>query len=211
MRASDMHNVFGRERIDDRLIGEVLGIAHGILADGVINHAEVEYLAKWLAAREHVTANPVVRLLHERVRGVLSDGVLDADEAKDLMSTLVSFVGGDFESGELTRSTSLPLCAPPPTPMSFPSAPICFTGTFAYGTRKDCETAAAAFGAVPGNLTAATRYLIIGVYATESWSQSAFGRKIEKAVELRAKGRPINIVGETHWVEQMTAARQVSA
>ena len=85
------------------------------------------------------------------------------------------------------------------------------TGTFAFATRKDCETAAASVGAIPGSLTAGTRYLVIGAYATESWSQSAFGRKIEKAVELRAKGRPINIVGETHWVEQMTAARQGSA
>ena len=211
MQRSDLHNVFGRERIDDRQISEGIGIAHGIIADGAINQAEVEYLAKWLAAREYVTDNPVVRLLHERVRGILADGVLDADEAKDLMSTLISFAGGDFESGELTRSTSLPLCAPPPAPMAFSSAPICFTGTFAFGTRKDCEVAAASVGAVPGSLTAATRYLIIGVYATESWSQSAFGRKIEKAVELRAKGRPINIIGERHWVEQMTAARQSGA
>ncbi len=40
-------------------------------------------------------------------------------------------------------------------------------------------------------------------YATESWAQSAFGRKIEKAAEMRAGGHAIRIVGEAHWVEQM--------
>jgi hypothetical protein len=35
---------------------------------------------------------------------------------------------------------------------------------------------------------------------------SAFGRKIEKAVEMRSEGKPIGIVGEAHWVEQMKAA-----
>ena len=207
VQPSDLHNVFGRERIDDRQISEVIGIAHGIIADGTINQAEVEYLAKWLAGRMHVTRNPVVRLLHERLGGILADGVLDVDEAKDLMTTLVSFAGGEFESGELTKSTSLPLCEPAPAPMTFPGSPMCFTGTFAFGAGKACETAAISVGAIPGSLTAKTRYLVIGVYATESWSQSAFGRKIEKAVEFRATGRPINIIGEMHWVEQMTLAR----
>jgi hypothetical protein len=34
---------------------------------------------------------------------------------------------------------------------------------------------------------------------------STFGRKIEKAVEMRNKGVPIAIVGKQHWVAQMGA------
>lgn len=152
-----------------------------------------------------MTANPVVWVLQTRVKQILADGVVDADEARDLMSTLAAFAGGDFEEGELTKSTSLPLCNPAPR-MKFYGAPICFTGTFEFGGRKECEEAARALGAEPGGLTAKTHYLVIGVYATESWAQSSFGRKIEKAVEMRAAGKPISIIGEKHWVEQMKAA-----
>jgi hypothetical protein len=50
----------------------------------------------------------------------------------------------------------------------------------------------------------ATRYLVIGAYATESWAHSSFGRKIEKGVDMRASGVPIAIVGESHWAEHLT-------
>src|SRR4029450_10569006 len=80
-----------------------------------------------LGAREHITDNPVIRLLNERVRHILADGVLDAEEAADLLVTLTAFAGGDFEKGEITKATSLPLCDPAPT-MSFIDATICFTG-----------------------------------------------------------------------------------
>lgn len=204
MPDNELLNVFNRERIDDRQVAEVIGIAHGIIADGKVNQTEVEYLQKWLASRVHITGNPVVRLLHDRVQAIMADGIVDDDEARDLMDTLVAFAGGDFEMGEPGKASSLPLCNPAPK-MQFYGAPICFTGTFGFGSRKDCESAALALGAEPGNLTSKTRYLVIGTYATDSWSQSAFGRKIEKAVDLRTAGKPINIVGEAHWIEQMRA------
>jgi NAD-dependent DNA ligase len=207
MSDSEKFNVLSHERIDDRQVAEIIGIAHGIIADGVINQAEVEYLQKWLAFRAHITGNPVVRMLQRRIDQVMADGIVDVEEAADLMSTLSAFAGGDFEAGELIKSTSLPLCDPVPS-MQFEGASICFTGTFNYGNRKQCEAAVETLGSIPGSLTLKTRYLVIGVYATESWRQSAFGRKIETAVELRSKMNFINIVGETHWIEQMRHYQQ---
>ena len=202
MASNDIRNVVGQERIDDRLVAEVIGIAHGIIADGKVTQAEVEYLQKFLDARIHVTGNPVVRTLQQRVNEILADGIVDQEESADLLHTLTAFAGGDMEAGELMKSTTLPFCKPFPD-MAFASAPICFTGTFAFGQRKACEAAAVERGAIPGSLNAGTRYLVIGTYATESWAQSSYGRKIEKAVDMRTKGSPIRIVGEAHWVEQM--------
>jgi NAD-dependent DNA ligase len=204
MSSAVMHNRMGSERIDERQISEIIGIAHGIISDGSVTQAEVEYLQKYLAAREHVTSNPVVRILKDRVDSVLADGVVDAQEAAELMVTLTAFAGGDFEHGEVTKSTSLPLCDPYPS-LTFYGAPITFTGTFAYGDRRTCEDAARQRGANPGSLTQKTRYLVIGAYATESWSQSSFGRKIEQAVAWRSAGKPISIISEAHWVEQMAS------
>ncbi len=192
----------GAARIDDRQIAEIIGIAHGIISDGSVSQSEIEYLRKYLAARQHITNNPVVRILSNRVDMVLADGILDVEEADDLLVTLTALAGGDFEEGEITKATTLPLCNPAPT-ISFFGSAICFTGTFAFGDRKACEEAVRTRGALPGSLTQKTRYLVIGAYATESWSQSSFGRKIEQAATWRSSGKPINIVSEAHWVDQM--------
>ena len=47
-----------------------------------------------------------------------------------------------------------------------------------------------------GSLTHKTNFLVIGVYATESWKHSSYGLKIEKAVKMKQEGIPIFVVGE---------------
>jgi NAD-dependent DNA ligase len=198
MSETGLHRMFNRARMDDRLVNELIGLAHGIIADGAVNQAEAEYLFKWIVANAEQTDNPVLKLLYGRVEQVLADGVLDAEEAADLLETLTRFCAGDFEIGETLKSTSLPLCDPAPA-VSVGGSTFCFTGTFAFGSRKDCEKAVIDLGGIPGSLTRTTRYLVIGAYATESWAHSSFGRKIEKAVDMRAGGAPISIIGESHW------------
>lgn len=195
-----LHRIFNRARIDDRQVNELIGLCHGLLADGKVDQGEVEYLQKWLVTNSACQSNPIVVNLMHRVNHVLADGLVDADEGKELFETLRNFAGGDFELGELQKSTLLPLDSPSP-PIVFEGAQFCFTGTFAFGSRKECEAAITSRGASAGSLTMRTKFLVIGVYATESWAHSSYGRKIEKAVELKAKGIPIKIISETHWVE----------
>ena len=197
-----LNQLFNRARLDDRQINELLGLSHGLLADGKIDQAEAEYLQKWLAANQISNTNPVISNLLHRVNEILSDGILDEDEAKELFETLQKFTGGDYEIGEFQKSSTLPLSQPPPN-ISFNNTKFCFTGTFAFGSRKDCELAVTNKGADAGSLTAKTNYLVIGIYATDSWAHSSYGRKIEKAVAMQAKGKDIYIVGEEHWVENM--------
>jgi NAD-dependent DNA ligase len=198
-----LHTIFNGARIDDRAVNELMGLAHGMIADGIINQQEAEYLQKWLAANLAVRDNPVVSILMQRVSDMLADNVLDAEEAKDLFECLTKFSGGDFELGELLKSTSLPLDDPQPQ-LNFDRTNFCFTGTFAYGTRKKCEEAVAALGASSGSLTRDTHYLIIGIYATDSWAHSSYGRKIEKAVSMKRDGHQIAIIGEGHWLSNLT-------
>jgi NAD-dependent DNA ligase len=197
-----LHRIFNRARIDDRQVNELVGLSHGLLADGKIEQAEADCLRKWLVANTASHSNPVVANLLHRVSDMLSDGVLGDDESKDLFETLQRFAAGDFELGELQKATSLPLDSPPP-PISFESANFCFTGTFAFGSRKDCEAAVVDRGGTVGSLTRVTSFLVIGIYATDSWAHSCYGRKIEKAVDMKSKGMPIKIIGEMHWIEAL--------
>ena len=194
------YNRVGGDRISSRQIDELIGLARGIAIDGNLDRAEVEFLQKWLAANAAVSDQPIIRTLYRRVTEILGDGVVDADESKELLETLNSFSNRDFELGELLKSTTLPLCKPPPD-LTFPGRKYCFTGTFSYGQRKYCEQAVVERGGSCAALTQKTTVLVIGIYATESWKHSSFGTKIVRASEWREAGIPITIVSEQHWTK----------
>lgn len=194
-----LHRIFNRARLDDRVVNELLGLAHGVIADGIVSQQEAEYLKKWLVANIAARDNPLVANLLQRISGILSDNVLDREEAQELLETLSSFAGGDFELGELLKSSCLPLDNPQPT-LCISGSHFCFTGTFAFGSRKQCEQAVAKLGGYSGSMTMRTDYLVVGIYATESWAHSSYGRKIEKALTMKEKGVNITIIGENHWL-----------
>lgn len=202
MTDEEFYNIVGGDRITSRQIDELVGLARGIAADGAINQGEVEFLQKWLAANMSISDQPMIRRLYARVNGILSDGIADSEECRDLLDTLNSFSSRDFELGEVLKATTLPLCDPAPD-LTFRGQRYCFTGTFNYGQRKDCEAAVTWRGGECGSLTKRTDVLVIGVYATESWKHSSFGNKVIKAVDLREDGVPIAIVSEDHWVRHL--------
>lgn len=195
-------NRVGGKRIADRQVDEMIGLARGLIADGNIVQAEVEFLQKWLAANMCVTDVPVIRTLYARVSEMLTDGVVDEDEKAELLDTLHRFTMQDIELGETLKATTLPLCDPAP-PLSYSGWRYCFTGTFNYGKRRDCEEAVVTRGAIAGSLSQKTRVLVVGVYATESWKHSTFGNKIAEACDWRDAGIPISIVSEDHWVKSL--------
>ena len=202
MGEEQFNNRVGIDRITSRQIDELVGLARGIAADGLINQSEVQFLQKWLAANVAISDQPLIRRLYERVNDIMADGIADADECRELLETLNSFSNRDFELGEVLKSTTLPLCDPAPV-LTFDRRRYTFTGTFNYGGRRDCEAAVAERGGSAGSLTQKTDVLVIGVYATESWKHSSFGTKIIKAVDWRTSGMPIAIVGEEHWARHL--------
>lgn len=202
MNDEQFYNTVGQDRITDRQIDELVGLARGVAADGKLNQAEVEFLQKWLAANLSISSQPMIRKLYERINGILLDGVADAEECLDLLDTLNKFSNRDFELGEVLKSSTLPLCDPAPT-LRFEGHRYCFTGTFNFGGRSDCEAAVFDRGGSAGSLTRTTNVLVIGMYATESWKHSSFGNKIIKAMDMRDDGAPISIVSENHWARHL--------
>jgi hypothetical protein len=108
-----LHRLFNRARLADREVNELIGLTHGIIADGMVTKDEVDYLHKWLVGHTAGAGNPVVADLLGRVDAILADGVVDPEEAADLFSVLQRFAAGDFEIGETLKATTLPLDAPP--------------------------------------------------------------------------------------------------
>jgi NAD-dependent DNA ligase len=198
----ELYNRLGNDRIATRQIDELIGLVRGVAADGDLNQAEAELLQRWLAANLAVSQQPIIRTLYDRVNEALEDGVLDEVEKKSLLDTFNSFSRRDFGLGEVLKSCTLPLSDPAPI-LKFHGTTYCFTGTFIYGQRKDCEQAVMQRGGACGRLTKSTDVLVIGAYATDSWKHSSFGNKIMKAVGWRDEGHPISIVSEEYWAKSL--------
>ncbi|MAL94363.1 MAG: NAD-dependent DNA ligase [Haliea sp.] len=193
---------FNRKGIQDRQGDTLIGLSKGLVADGKVNQAEAEFLLSWLIQNRQASENPVVSNLLAKISSVLEDGVLDAEESAELLSLLQSIAGEGSVIGELAKATSLPINDPAPR-INFDTTSFLFTGTCAFGTRRECQAAIESLGAINAKgVTKSLNYLVLGTYVTDSWIHESFGRKIEKAVQYRADGLPIVIVTEEHWANE---------
>lgn len=191
---------FNAARRLDRAVAEMLGLARGILADGVVAPEEAEALAQWIRANPDTAGVWPVDVIAHRLNRIFADGRVDPAEQWELKDLLEQLVGGKF--GIIAGSnvaTSLPLTQPPPE-LRFPGWTYVLTGRFAFGPRAACERAMEELGAIcESTVTRRTRVLVIGTFGSRDWVHTSFGRKIEKAVAYRERGLPIAIVSEDHW------------
>jgi len=195
----DIFTRFNRKSIDDRQIDTLIGLSKGILADGKVDQSEAEFLQSWLVQSRQATSNPIILNLLEKVEAMLRDGVLDEEESAELMTLLQRISGDSSELGELAKTSSLPVDEPMPK-IAFPGNSFLFTGTCAFGTRKQCQAAVDSLGGLNAKgVTKSLNFLVLGTYVTDSWAHETFGRKIEKAVAYRENGVPLKIVTEEHW------------
>jgi len=133
----DAFTRFNRKSIDDRQIDTLIGISKGLTADRKIGQAESEFLHTWLIQSRQTTGNPIIINLLEKVSSFLEDGVLDREESEELFALLHRITGDSSEVGEIAKTSSLPICSPRPE-IVFVDRTFLFTGTCAYGTRKEC-------------------------------------------------------------------------
>lgn len=195
---------FNRARRAERDLSEMLGLAKGVLADGVVMEEEAKLLNNWVKQHPDATEQWPVNILKARLEEIFADGVVDEIERQDLAELLESMVGGNagIIAGK-DAAAELPVDRPQPT-ISWSGAIFVFTGKFAFGPRSACEREAAKLGGVcEGRVSRRTNYLVIGTFGSRDWVHTPFGRKIEKAVEYRAKGIPLAIISEDHWADAL--------
>src|SRR5688572_26052707 len=186
----------------ERDVSELLGMAKGMLADGIVNDQEAQFLLRWAREHEEASTKWPVSLILSRLSHMFTDGRIDDEERAELRELLSSLVGGT-ESILLgfDASTKLPLDEPPPL-VCWHEEVYVFTGRFAFGTRRHCEAEVVARrGRCDENVTRQTTFLVLGTFGSTDWRHTSYGRKIERAVELRGSGFPIRIVGEDHWTK----------
>lgn len=71
---------YNRKQRIDRDLDELVGLAKGMAADGVVSQAEADFLASWLRRNNEVCNHGAALLLYNRVAEMLSDHHLDTEE-----------------------------------------------------------------------------------------------------------------------------------
>src|SRR5688572_29845360 len=104
-----------RHRVD-RAVHELLGVARGMIADGVVTDSEAQELRRWAGRNPDCLVRFPGSALYERLARIYGDGRVDEDERADLRAFLESLAGEPELTDDLRAggTTTLPLDDPPP-------------------------------------------------------------------------------------------------
>lgn len=184
-------------------LGQLLGLATGLLADRQLLDEEVRFLNAWLTEHDELSHSWPGDVVHGRVKHVLADGVISEQERTHLVETLRELVGGRIE--DLAASTHVSeLMFDEVMSVVFPGSTFCLTGDFVYAPRAVCEQEIVKRGGQVGKaVTKKSQYLVVGGLGSVEWKHGSFGTKIEKAIQYKRNGLPIQIVHEDKWASHL--------
>ena len=182
-------------------IQELHGIIHGVLADLKINEEELRGLQDWIEEHEYLRQTWPVTEIESVVVKVLVDGKIDEPQRRMMLRYFAEFVpNGDIARKLLpvlpSELTIVGVCAVAPD-VIFEKRVFCFTGISSKGTRKHFAQAAAKCGGFFVDLIRdELDYLVIGNEGNPCWAFACYGRKVERAVQMRRDGHRLLLIHE---------------
>jgi NAD-dependent DNA ligase len=184
-------------------LGELLGLARGILADQELSDSEINFLHEWLEDRYHVTSSFPGNVIHKRIKEVLEDNVVTEEERSHLVETLNMLVEDRLE--DLAEQVDLTeLWFDEVGLIDFNHTNFCLTGNFVYGPKDVCESAIEQRGGIVNNsVEDEVEYLVVGGLGVDEWRSGGLGVEIEKAMRLRATEKTVKIIPEGAWVSHL--------
>lgn len=192
---------FDETTADIQRLHAILG---GIAADGAITEAELKGLSEWLSVHEHLATCWPYEEVGSLITSVLSNKKIDSTEHKLLKEFFTEFTSildnQTIVSPKLTIGGNVVgLCAVCPE-VIFSDCRFCFTGTSHKYTRAEFSKLIKQLGGeVVNSVSAKLDYLIIGADGNPCWAYACYGRKVERAVELRKSGARLLLVHENDF------------
>lgn len=183
------------------------GICHGILADNRINEAEVAGIISWIEDHEFLEGTYPYDELRTLLNSILADMVITSDELNRLKAFLGEFVdctvSYNVSQTEIDELRSLynigGLCALHPN-VIIQDHNFCFTGESSKASRHEIEQIIIEHGGIfAKSVSGKTDYLVIGDHGSDAWVFACYGRKVEKALEIRKKGGKVVILNENDF------------
>ncbi len=187
------------------------GILYGIISDKVIKDSEIRKLDEWLVENEHLSSNYPYDELYSLITSILSDGVITEDEKNILERYLLEFIDekeiSNYSNDEIKKIkksiTISGVCSLAPD-IKINDSRFVITGKSSNYSRKDFKDMISEKGGkVITAVSGKTDYLVICDEGNPCWAYSCYGRKIEKAMNLRSKGNTITIVRENDLMDYL--------
>ena len=184
-------------------LGELLGLARGLLADQELSDSEIKFLQQWLEERYAMTSSFPGNVIYNRIKEVLADGIVTEDERDHLVETLNMLIEGRLE--DLSEQLDLTeLWFDEAGLIEFHDTRFCLTGNFVYGPKEICKSAIEQRGGlVSPTVDNEPEFLVVGAMGVDAWRTGGLGAEIEEAMRLKARGIPLKIISEDAWVTQL--------
>lgn len=166
-------------------------IIESIMNDNKIELDEINELNEWLDSNTQLIGNYPFDKIYSIVKKVLEDGIVSSNEYDELMHVFNDFINPIKE--EKTNDS-----------MNFQDKIFCLTGTFNSGSKDSIEAKIIEKGGICGKgVTSKTNYLIVGGSGSDAWKFGNYGGKVQKAMELKEKGKNIEIISEDDFLKQL--------
>jgi hypothetical protein len=177
------------------------GVVGGINADAKISDEELQGLGAWLDEHQNLRGCWPYDEICSLATTVLKDKFIDTEQHDMLVNYFAEFTilldEHTITSPLLDHGGNVAgICAVNPE-VSFAQRTFCFTGASSKHPRVKLEQIVAALGGtVTQTPSKKLDYLVIGADGNPCWAYACYGRKVEKAVQLRKEGARLLIIHE---------------
>ncbi len=171
---------------------ELQAFLETITSDGEITLVEISELNNWMGDHRDLSGNYPFDRVYDALDDVLNDGRISTEELKELQVLFSDYL--DPVKSESCEGFDCSIC----------DKQIVLTGDFDYGTREAVSKLIESFGGIIKNsVTKKTDYIVVGAKGSEFWKTNNYGGKIQKALELKAAGNPIEIIEESVFMQSI--------
>lgn len=162
-------------------------IVEKIMVDKSITENEINYLKFWLDHNSQLIGNYPFDKINNIVNQVLNDGQITEEEFNNLNMVFNEFIN--------------PLNNTNDKSLIIENNCFCLTGTFNSGSKEDIEQKIINKGGICSKgVSTKINYLIVGDGGSDAWKFGNYGGKVQKAMELKEKGKQIEIISEEDFI-----------
>lgn len=185
----------------------MMGMLHGIMADGRIDNSEIVSLLKSMGDIDFLKGTYPYDEIDSLLTAIMGDKIITEEERLHFTAFVSDFIDSSRSlhihqpDMDLLRSkySVTGICAVDPE-IILNGRSFCFTGESRRAKRAEIQDVITSNGGIAHeNVRNDTKYLIIGDAGNQCWAYSCYGRKVEKAVQMRKEGRPIIIAHEVDF------------
>jgi len=189
-------------------INQLIGLLCGIAADDVLMDIEIQSIIDWVESNENTITEWPINILLQRLKEIVVDGSVSNEDRESFLEMIKKITGTHFSDTGSAAASTTECFEDNIDSINYDGSSFCFTGVFMTGTRAVVQDIAKQKGAkTTKDVSKNTNYLVIGTTANTDWRFASYGRKIERALQLKTDNHPITIITEKTWLNHLVTSK----